>query len=183
MDCNHKPKWNGADEAMVRRLLLIPFNVTIPKSEIDLNLPSKLKAEASGILNWMLDGLRQVHIGGQLHMDGLKPPTYVREAVRQYASDNDTFGQFLSERTQDNPIGKVKSSELYMSYDRWCKSQGEKHVMSQTAFSLELKRRKYDVKPMRDGKYVVGLEMTSNECDSEMSEADDATFDPWKMMD
>ena len=35
---------------------LIPFNVTIPKTEWDKQLTDKLTAELSGILNWALEG-------------------------------------------------------------------------------------------------------------------------------
>ena len=39
--------------------MFVPFDVVIPSEERDDNLLSKLKAEASGILNWMLEGLKQ----------------------------------------------------------------------------------------------------------------------------
>jgi len=42
---NHKPGLRNVDEAIRRRLHLIPFTVTIPESERDPELPEKLKAE------------------------------------------------------------------------------------------------------------------------------------------
>jgi putative DNA primase/helicase len=47
---NHKPGLQSVDEAMRRRLNLIPFNVTIPKADRDQSLAEKLKAEWPGIL-------------------------------------------------------------------------------------------------------------------------------------
>ncbi|MCI5644408.1 MULTISPECIES: hypothetical protein [Treponema] len=35
---------------------MIPFNVTIPPEQRDKELPQKLLAENSGILNWLLQG-------------------------------------------------------------------------------------------------------------------------------
>ncbi len=53
---NHKPRLQAVDEAIRRRLHLIPFNVTIPKDERDPDLPEKLQAEWPGILAWAIDG-------------------------------------------------------------------------------------------------------------------------------
>jgi putative DNA primase/helicase len=50
MDANHKPEIRGTDNAVWNRLHLIPFDVTMPKDEIDHGLPAKLAAEAPGIL-------------------------------------------------------------------------------------------------------------------------------------
>jgi putative DNA primase/helicase len=53
---NHKPALRGVDEAIRRRMHLIPFLVTIPAAERDPELGEKLKAEWPGILAWMIDG-------------------------------------------------------------------------------------------------------------------------------
>jgi len=46
---NHKPALRCVDEAIRRRLYLIPFAVTIPENERDKDLANKLKAEWPGI--------------------------------------------------------------------------------------------------------------------------------------
>ncbi len=48
---NHKPRLRNVDEAIARRMVLIPFNVTIPKEERDLQMINKFKVEAGSILN------------------------------------------------------------------------------------------------------------------------------------
>jgi putative DNA primase/helicase len=53
---NHKPRLENVDEAMRRRLLLVPFLVQIPPEERDPDLAERLKAEWSAILRWMIDG-------------------------------------------------------------------------------------------------------------------------------
>src|SRR5512132_270627 len=53
---NHKPGLQGVDEAMRRRLNLIPFAITSPPKERDLRLPEKLRAEWPAILRWAIDG-------------------------------------------------------------------------------------------------------------------------------
>ena len=47
---NHKPGLRSVDEAIRRRLHLIPFDLKIPAEERDHRLPEKLKAEWPGIL-------------------------------------------------------------------------------------------------------------------------------------
>jgi putative DNA primase/helicase len=42
---NHKPSLRNVDEAIRRRIHLVPFTVTIPPAERDKDLPEKLKAE------------------------------------------------------------------------------------------------------------------------------------------
>ena len=51
---NHKPQLESIDEAIRRRMLLVPFLVQIPVEERDPNLAEKLKAEWPAILRWML---------------------------------------------------------------------------------------------------------------------------------
>ena len=46
----------SVDEAIRRRFHLIPFAVTIPAEERDVELAEKLKAEWPGILAWMIKG-------------------------------------------------------------------------------------------------------------------------------
>ena len=53
---NHKPEIRGTDNAIWRRVRLIPFNVTIPDAEQDRQLPEKLKDEWTGILKWAVEG-------------------------------------------------------------------------------------------------------------------------------
>jgi putative DNA primase/helicase len=53
---NHKPRLGGVDEAMRRRLLLVPFVVQIPSAERDPHLARKLELEWPAILRWCIDG-------------------------------------------------------------------------------------------------------------------------------
>jgi putative DNA primase/helicase len=53
---NHKPALRSVDEAMRRRIHLVPFTVTIPAEERDPNLTEELKTEWPGILQWAIRG-------------------------------------------------------------------------------------------------------------------------------
>jgi len=54
---NEVPSVEDADEAFYNRLLFVRFPNTVDAADQDPDLDDKLKAEAPGILNWMLDGL------------------------------------------------------------------------------------------------------------------------------
>jgi putative DNA primase/helicase len=62
MSSNYKPVIPGLDWGIWRRVKLIPFEATIPENRRDPALALKLKAEAPGILNWMLRGLANYNI-------------------------------------------------------------------------------------------------------------------------
>jgi putative DNA primase/helicase len=72
---NDLPQVSGTEEAIWRRIRVIKFPVTISQQDRDPNLTADLAAEASGILNWALDGYAVWRIGG------LKPPAEVTEAT------------------------------------------------------------------------------------------------------
>jgi putative DNA primase/helicase len=53
---NHKPAIRNIDEAIKRRMHLIPFTLTIPPEKRDHMLQSKLLKERDGILAWAVQG-------------------------------------------------------------------------------------------------------------------------------
>jgi phage/plasmid-associated DNA primase len=62
---NEVPSIERADEAFYNRCLFVRFPDTVPESEQDKALQDKLREEKSGILNWMLEGLRRLMDQGQ----------------------------------------------------------------------------------------------------------------------
>ena len=61
---NHRPRVDGTDHGIWRRLRLVPFSVTIPSAERDPALPSRLRDEAPAILRWMVQGCLDWRRGG-----------------------------------------------------------------------------------------------------------------------
>jgi putative DNA primase/helicase len=98
---NHKPQLRGTDEAIRRRLHLIPFAVTIPEAERDDKLSEKLAAEYPGILRWMLEGC----VAWQ--REGLAPPARVTGATAEYLAAEDLIQTWMDEccRTERDKAG------------------------------------------------------------------------------
>ena len=78
---NHKPQVRGTDEAVWRRIRLVPFDVKIPQEERDKHLPEKLQSELPGILAWAVRGCVK------WQEKGLGEPTEVLEATQEYREE------------------------------------------------------------------------------------------------
>lgn len=115
---NHRPEIRNVDEAMRRRLHLIPFTVTIPPEERDKDLQQKLRGEMDGILTWALEGCR-AWLGG-----GLQPPEIVLEATREYFEEEDAVGRWLQERCDREANGREASADLYSDWATWALTNG-----------------------------------------------------------
>jgi putative DNA primase/helicase len=116
---NHKPRLANVDEAMRRRLLLVPFMVQIPPAERDPKLADKLKTEWPAILRWMVSGVLE------WQRIGLQPPATVLEATEDYFSDQDIIGQWMDDCiTADDPLAVTASTALYQSWKAWCEERG-----------------------------------------------------------
>ncbi|MBS1164163.1 MAG: hypothetical protein H6R00_188 [Proteobacteria bacterium] len=117
---NHRPDIRGGDDGIWRRVLLVPFEVQIPKDQVDRQLPEKLWAERSGILNWLLQGALSYL------EEGLKVPDAVRSATEDYREQSDPYGAFLKGAClvsgQDDDI--ATPGELYAAFKRFCERQG-----------------------------------------------------------
>lgn len=116
---NHKPRLNAIDEAIRRRMNLIPFLVTIPAEERDGQLAEKLKAEWPGILQWMIEGCLA------WQEQGLNPPAVVRNATAEYLASENAFEQWLEDCCQEKESGFEKSGDLFRSWQDWATARGE----------------------------------------------------------
>lgn len=118
---NHAPDIRGMDDGIWRRLMIVPFDVQIPKEERDPLLGQKLLTEAPGILSWMVEGA----VAYLEH--GLAPPNQVSEATDTLRRDADPYGQFLEEGciVSGDDKDSVSSAELMRSFQFWQMRRGE----------------------------------------------------------
>ena len=118
---NYKPTLSAVDEAMHRRLLLVPFNVQIPRDERDPKLFDKLKPEWPAILRWAIEGcLAWLALG-------LAPPASVLVATEQYFAEQDVLKQWLDECTADGGLVAFTSTkELFASWKTWAEERNLK---------------------------------------------------------
>ncbi|MDB0511613.1 phage/plasmid primase, P4 family [Ralstonia solanacearum] len=126
---NHKPAIRNIDEAMKRRLHLIPFTITVPPERRDKHLQQKLLAERDGILAWAVQGCLDWQRLGRL-----QPPQQVLDATEEYFEAEDALGRWLDERCVREANAKTLTAELFNDWKQWADSSGE-FVGSQRRFS------------------------------------------------
>jgi putative DNA primase/helicase len=115
---NHKPPIRDLDDAMRRRIHLVPFDVT-PK-KVDRELPEKLRGEWPAILAWMIEGSLR------WQEQGLTPPEIVRDTTEEYFEDEDAIGRWMAECVVPNPEAKfVRSMDTFNSWREWANRNGE----------------------------------------------------------
>ena len=141
---NHKPSIRNVDEAMKRRLHLIPFIVTIPPERRDGKLTEKLLKERDGILAWAVEGCLA------WQREGIKVPASVVSATEEYFEAEDALGLWLEERCERHPEAKVSSSDLYGDWREWAERAGE-YVGSIKRFSEVLITRGFVPSRMHGG--------------------------------
>ncbi|KRR09972.1 hypothetical protein CQ12_06050 [Bradyrhizobium jicamae] len=117
---NHKPRLSTVDEAIRRRMNMIPFTVQIPAAERDAALPERLKAEWGGILQWMVEGCLA------WQRDGLQPPAAVRAATEEYLSGQDALATWLDERCEQAIGTWAARTELFASWSGWANNARER---------------------------------------------------------
>jgi putative DNA primase/helicase len=133
---NHKPRIQGTDHAIWRRIRLIPFDVQIPSEEQDRQLGIKLRQELPGILQWAVRGCLA------WQEEGLEQPKAVQVATQEYREEMDILGGFLADCCDHLATmeGKEPFSDLYVAYRQWAEQTGER-ILSQRVFGTILGER------------------------------------------
>jgi putative DNA primase/helicase len=148
--CNHKPVIRGTDMAIWRRVKLIPFTVTIPQAEWDLQLGEKLAKEMPGILNWALEGCQA------WADEGIIDPPEVQAATSGYRKEMDLLGSWIDECCICLASVDARAGLLYENYKTWCDDNGE-YVVSARMFGMKLSERGYDKIPKSAGAFYIGI--------------------------
>lgn len=157
MATNHLPIIRGTDDGIWRRIKIIPFNIQIPKEKVDKKLEYKLKAEYTGILNWIVQGAIM------WQQEGLEDPEAVTKVIETYRAEMDPLDAFLEECCTTGQNYSIKAREMYDAYHEWAK-ESEEYKMSMTKFGREMRKKLLRVK-RRDGWYYVGLKLKEPDSD------------------
>ena len=116
---NHKPAIRNIDEAMRRRLHLVPFTITVPPEKRDKDLQNKLLAERNAIFEWGVQGCLA------WQREGLALPESVVSATKEYFEAEDALGRWLDERCVRVPNAKSLTTELFTDWKQWAEAAGE----------------------------------------------------------
>jgi putative DNA primase/helicase len=137
---NNQPRLKDVDEAIRRRIRMVPFEMVLAPADVDVDLPSKLLGEAPGILRWMINGLLDARLAG------LVEPARVSAETADYFESEDMVGGFAEQelerdkrRKQVKDPWSVTHAEVYR---RWCEFAEVSGFHPGNAVTLSKKMRK-----------------------------------------
>ena len=151
---NQLPTHVESTAGFFRRLLIIPFKVTIDKNKQDKRLAEKIvKQEAPGVLNYILTAMKAFNKN-----ESLAIPEELERIIEDLETETDNVKQWMDENgyKADNKTPKVKLptlKDLYFEYKDYCESAGIPGILGRTTFLRRLE--KYGIKSIKAGR---GLE-------------------------
>jgi len=116
-----------------------------------LNLRDILKAEAPGILAWLVRGFME------WNRSGLQPPKKILDAVAEYRDDEDDFGDFITERLIIDINATTPAAVLFSEYLLWTSTNNVK-AMSKNAFGTTMGKR-FTRKKLAGGNVYFGIRL------------------------
>lgn len=122
LTCNEMPRTDDQSEGYFRRIINLAFRRHFTEEERDPFLVDKLRAEASGIFNWALIGLRRL----QARDFRFEVPEASRRLLAAYRTSEDNFKRFTDECCDVEPNGGMHTKPFYEAYTRYCVEEGEK---------------------------------------------------------
>jgi putative DNA primase/helicase len=149
---NHKPNISDTSSGMWSRVGLVSFDVVVPLEQRDRQLLEKLKAEGSGILNWMLEGC------AAYQRQGLALPAKVNAATQAYRDEQDVVGEWRSEHCNMGPGLVCTKDDAYKAYAYWARAAGS-GVLSKPRFTRRLCGAV--VKQLPDKRTYSGIELNA----------------------
>lgn len=166
---NYRPSADANDEALWRRLILLPFNAVYcakpdPEKnefELDNTLERKLMAEKQGILNWLIDGaVKYLDAGRNL---GELPET-IRAATQEYRENEDKIKAFLDDCCDLGEEKAEKASDLYNVFRIWIERiAGQSRAPSAKTFKERIMKKGINNKRTRNGILYTGVVLKSKE--------------------
>ncbi|MCP4406814.1 MAG: hypothetical protein GY807_03470, partial [Gammaproteobacteria bacterium] len=117
---NHKPRIDDTSDGIWRRVLLVPFEVQIPKNQVDRELPQKMRRQSCGVFTWLVEGALDYL------NHGLSPPRKVLDATAEYREESDPIGAFI--RLACDVTGRDEDystvEDLFIGYSNFASREG-----------------------------------------------------------
>ena len=155
-NCNNLPKEVEHSNAYFRRLLIVPFDVTIPEEDQDPQLAQKvIEKELAGVFNRVLSGLKRL-----LKQKRFTDSQLVKKNVERYRKESDTVLLFLEDKEyRPDPTEKrtIQSSVMYREYQEYCCINGFK-ALNNSNFRRRMEQSRFLYKRINSGMVICCLE-------------------------
>ena len=131
---NIRPPFRDRSEGIWRRLILLPFPVSIPETKQNKYLLENLAKELPGILNWAVGGYQSLRRRGYFI-----EPSISLEAKREFRLECNPAKAFLQDHCVVDPKSRTLTTHLYAAYEAFCKEHGCKQL-NDANFGKEVRR-------------------------------------------
>jgi putative DNA primase/helicase len=155
---NYRPRLKGGDEAMQRRIVLIPFKAKFEGASRDDRLLEKLKTEGPQILTWMIRG------AVMWAERGLSIPSEIKSESAHYMAEMDDIAQWVEDCCELHCDYEDVAGDLYRSFRKWKDSCNES-APAQRGWSERLLQQYPGISKKRKNKarYLSGIHLTYEE--------------------
>ncbi|KGF71165.1 DNA primase [Hoeflea sp. BAL378] len=136
MSGNGYPRITGMDNGIWRRMCVVHWPVQLkPEEQRDFEeVLDDFRPEFSGILNWMVEGVRM------FLEEGLEIPEAVARATQDYRDEMDPTAAFCAACVRPEAGARLTAKDFYHAYVNYTVDQGGKPI-SLTRFGLIMKRK------------------------------------------
>jgi putative DNA primase/helicase len=155
---NPKPRIVETGPAVWDRLHFVNWRRYYSEEERDPFLQSKLDAEASGILNWLIAGCLV------WQQTGLAPPESMRQDTREYQNEQDVIARFIEDEAIVGEKFTAPKKATYGIFKAWAEESGEHYTMAQQEFHKKMLGRFEEIRTNR-GKFWTGFKLKRREQD------------------
>jgi putative DNA primase/helicase len=162
----------GMDRGVQRRLLVLPFNRTIPADERVENIGLRIAEEESDwLLGWAVAGASRL-----IRQRGFNVPPSSDAALREWFLSADPVLAWIQACVEevDSDEAKIKSADAHRKFVTWATRQGfrENTLPAINGFVQRLRanRPSIGLKHVRDGNWITGIRITST--DEKVEETD-----------
>jgi putative DNA primase/helicase len=140
---NDRPRASATDNALWRRMMMVPFEESLAVAEQDPNVKTMLTedlAVRAAVLAWAVQGTRM------WLAEGLGSSKAVERATGDYRKEQDVVGDFVDECCVCGAGLSVSNRDLRKAYDKWCLENGERAL---SAKGLAERLKHHGFKPSR----------------------------------
>lgn len=146
---NSVPHIEGADKALRRRLLVVPFGEEISSADEDVTFATRLQAEREAVLAWAVEGYAELMAMG--FAEGLATPPGAFAVTQQFTDSMSNVDAFVAAActTGDGMMSPPRA--LADAFDEWQEEQriATRDKLSARQFALQLDANGYPQRPTR----------------------------------
>tara|TARA_R110002074_G_scaffold237359_1_gene409295 strand:- start:8235 stop:10721 length:2487 start_codon:yes stop_codon:yes gene_type:complete len=145
ISCNHLPFTNDISKGLLRRLLIIPFNAYFPESKQDKDLVTKLKKEASGIMNWAIEGAIRLIRNNYVIQYALSDES--KKQVESFKRENNPIYDWLDSHCTVEPTSRELRMHTKEAFECFREELEEPYMRSQSKFTADLRSSLRELHP------------------------------------